>query len=374
MIERQVLEHTSFMAATDLAGAALGERRHCLELVSGDDTGRRFPIAAGGICIGRVEPADIVLGEAAVSRLHCRLALHDVGVIVTDLGSTNGSFVDGMRIDRPTLLPVGGILQIGCQVFKHELLTGKQLQKSAEMDRDIAAAAAYVRALLPARLDDARIAADWVYHPCAKLGGDVFGYGFLSQTQFAVYLVDVSGHGAGAAMHGVAVMNLLRQRALPGTDLSDPGAVLERLNGLFQMDQHADMYFTIWYGVYDVGTRRLDYASAGHHPAYLVPPLRDEAVPMRTPGAMIGAMPGRRYAAASVVVPLGAQVYLFSDGVFEIVTRQGRECGLADFVPLLLAPGVAGEAESQRLYRTVRAATRNDEFDDDFSLVVLTFR
>ncbi len=376
MIDRQLLERerTSFMAGTDLAGAALGDRRHCLELVSGDDTGRRFPVAPGGITIGRAEPAEIVLGEAAVSRLHCRLALRDGGVIVTDLGSTNGSFVDGVRIDRPTLLPVGGILRVGHQFFKHELLTGKQLQKSAELDRDIAVAAGYVRALLPPRLDDARITADWVYHPCAKLGGDVFGYGFLSETQFAVYLVDVSGHGAGAAMHGVAVMNLLRQRVLPDTDLADPGAVLERLNTLFPMDQHADMYFTIWYGVYDVASRRLDYASAGHHPAYLVASPRGEALPMRTPGAMIGAMPGRRYVADSIAVPAGASVYLFSDGVFEIVTREGRQCRLADFVPLLLAPMVAGEAESQRLYRTVRAATRSNEFDDDFSLVVLTFK
>ena len=109
-------------------------------MVSGDDTGWRFALGPRGLTIGRTPPADIVLPELAVSRLHCRLALESDGVIVTDQASTNGSFVDGLEIDAPTPLPVGGILQIGNQFFKHELLTGKQLQKSDELERDLAAA------------------------------------------------------------------------------------------------------------------------------------------------------------------------------------------------------------------------------------------
>jgi len=45
--------------------------------------------------------------------------------------------------------------------------------------------------------------------------------------------------------------------------------VLGRLNAMFQMENHNGMFFTIWYGVYDRATE-LVYASAGHHPAYLV--------------------------------------------------------------------------------------------------------
>jgi serine phosphatase RsbU (regulator of sigma subunit) len=367
-------ERTSFITRADLAAEAFGERRHCLEMVSGDDAGRRFEIGAHGLTIGRYEPATIVLPELAVSRLHCRLALDDHAVIVTDLESTNGSYVDGVRIAAPTILPVGGILQVGYQFFKHELLTGKQLQQSEALERDIAAASAYVRALLPTALDDVQVAADWVYQPCAKLGGDVFGYGYLSDSLFTAYLVDVSGHGAGAAMHGVAVMNLLRQRALPDTDFSDPGAVLERLNAVFQMDRHADMYFTIWYGVYDLVARRLTFASGGHHPAYLVPAHRREAVPLGTRNPIIGAMPGRRYGSQCVAVPPGASVYLFSDGVFEIVSHAGEAWRLGDFVPLILADPPDALTEPMRLYRTMRAATRDDGFDDDFSLVVLTFK
>ncbi len=366
-------ERTQFISLTAVAAAAHGERRHCLEQVSGADIGRRHPIGATTVRLGRLPPADIVLTAAGVSRAHCELALHGDRLIVVDLASTNGTFVDGTRIVGPTALPVGSILGVGDEYFKHELLTGKQLQKSAELDRDLAAALAYVEALLPGPLTDGPIRADWVYRPSARLGGDVFGYGWLSPDRFAMFLVDVSGHGAGAAMHGVAVMNLLRQSALPGTDMADPGAVLAALNTLFQMERHGDMYFTIWYGVFDTATRRLDYASAGHHPAFLLALPHRQAEPLRTKNALIGATAGRRYAASSVDVPSGASIYLFSDGVFEIVTRDGIEWGLADFLPAVVAPPQPGLADSQRLYRHVCAQSRTRELDDDFTLAVLTF-
>ena len=85
---------------------------------------------------------------------------------------------------------------------------------------------------------------------------------------FAIYLIDVCGHGVSAAMHSVSVLNVLRQHALPATDFKDPVQVLSALNVMFQMDRHDDQYFTMWYGVYDTRERTLTHASAGHHPGY----------------------------------------------------------------------------------------------------------
>ena len=367
-------ERTQFISLTAVAAAAgHGERRHCLEQLSGVDIGRRHAVGTAPLRLGRLPPADIVLSAAGISRSHCELVLDGGRLIVVDLGSTNGTFVDGERIAQPTPLPVGSILQVGDEFFKHELLTGKQLQKSAELDRDLAAALTYVEGQLPAPLTDGAIRADWVYRPSARLGGDVFGYGRLSDTKFAMFLVDVSGHGTGAAMHGVAVMNLLRQSALRDTDMTDPGAVLAGLNARFPMERHADMYFTVWYGVFDSLTRRLDYAAAGHHAAILLAETRDASLALRTRNPIIGATPGRVYGAATVTVPPGASLYLFSDGVFEIVTHDGIEWGLADFVPIIVAPRDPGYSESRRLYRHVCAMSRTRDLDDDFTLVVLTF-
>ncbi len=367
------VERTRFTTTALDVGFGTGERLHVIEQIDGADAGRRHLIPPLGLTIGRAPPADLVLGDSEISRSHCRLTLQGEELVVADLNSTNGTRVDGARIGGSAVLPVGGVLQVGRHAFKHEWLTGRQFQKSDELNRDLATASGYIQALLPPPLKDGPIRTDWVYLPCAKLGGDAFGYSQLTETQFACYLIDVSGHGAGAALHSVAVMNVLRQRALPGADMTQPGQVLETLNKMFQMESHAEMYFTMWYGVYDAATRRLDYASAGHHPGYLVPAERGEPIPMRTRNGLVGAAPDRAYKADAVVVPPGASVYLFSDGVFEIIARDGSSWRLSDFTPLLGRPRVEGVAESDRLFRAVRDAARPGEFDDDFTLVVLTF-
>src|SRR5262249_39179509 len=152
-------------------------------------------------------------------------------------------------------------------------------------------------------------------------GGDAFGYQHLDADAFAMYLIDVSGHGVGAAMHSVSVINVLRQRALPDVDLREPAHVLAGLNAMFQMDRHDGMYFTMWYGVFHRARRVLRYACAGHHAGYLRPPNRSTLTPLKTRGLMIGATPDAKYLVSETPVPPAGSLYLFSDGVFEIVTQ-----------------------------------------------------
>jgi hypothetical protein len=365
--------HTHIVTFARNADFTMESRVHCLELLEGLDAGRCFIVSAPGASVGRISPADIVLADSEVSRTHCRLALENGILTATDLNSTNGTFVDGVRISRPTQVPVGAILRVGRLPLKHEWRTQREILQHDEFDRDLKKARSYVEALLPAAMQEGMIRSDWLYEPCAKLGGDAFGYGFISDTQFLIYLFDVSGHGAGAAMHSVAVMNLLRQRSLPGTDMSNPDAVLAALNQMFPMDNHAGMYFTMWYGIYDTVSRQLNFASGGHHPSYLVHPDRTEAIALQTRCGLIGADFQTSYRSDMVEVPQGASIYLFSDGVFEIVTIDGVEWRLSDFIPHLLQPLDSEMSESKRLFQAVRELARPGGLDDDFSLLVLTF-
>jgi len=368
---------TQIMTFARSANFTLEDRAHCLELLDGQGQGQgqgqRYVVGAAGASIGRTAPADIVLADSEVSRAHCRLTLDNGILTVADLGSTNGTFVDGVRILTPTAVPVGAILRIGRQSLKHEWRTHREILQHDEFDREIGKARSYVEALLPPPLMEGPVKTDWLFEPCSKLGGDAFGYGTLLGTQFLIYMMDVSGHGASAALHSVAVMNLLRQRALPNTDMADPAQVLATLNHMFPMDDHAGMYFTLWYGVYDTASRQLRFASAGHHPAFLVPQDRNQALGLRTRCGLIGAMPQTRYTAATAEIPPGASLYLFSDGVFEFVTRDGVEWGLNDMVPYLQLPRVPEMTESRRLFRDVRKLARPGGLDDDFTLLVLTF-
>ncbi len=351
------------------------KREHFLVAIEGTQKGRRLRFGAEPVTIGRKLLCEFVLPDAEVSGRHCQVSAlpGEVDALVVDLQSTNGSFVDGKRVRESCRLPSGGLLQLGSNVLKHEYSTESEIEQSLELDRDLEKASSYVKALLPAPILDGPVRTDWFFLPSTKLGGDAFGYQQLDEETFAGYVVDVSGHGAGAAMHSVSVMNVLRQRALPDTDFRDPAQVLHRLNSMFQMESHGGMFFSIWYGVYEPKTRQLRYSSAGHHPSYLAQPSRHEMIPLQTRNLMIGAMPEARFVSDSVEVQPGSVLYVFSDGVFEVVTKEGTQWGLQDFLPLLQRPAVAGVGEPERLYRAVQEVARPGALDDDFSMLVVTF-
>jgi sigma-B regulation protein RsbU (phosphoserine phosphatase) len=150
--------------------------------------------------------------------------------------------------------------------------------------------------------------------------------------------------------------------------------VLAHLNAMFQMENHNGMFFTIWYGVYSRRTRVLTYASAGHHPAYLVSSDRASVTPLRTAGPLVGVLEEHDFEEASTDLPDGASLHIFSDGVFEIEDRQGRQLGLGDFLPFLGQPAVEGRSEAQRIYQSVRELARPGPLDDDFSYLVVRFQ
>ena len=65
---------------------------------------------------------------------------------------------------------------------------------------ELAQAADYVVSLIPAPLSEGAVTTAWRFFPCAQLGGDSFGYHWIDEDNFAMYLLDVCGHGVGSAL------------------------------------------------------------------------------------------------------------------------------------------------------------------------------
>ena len=357
---------------TDGTARVDDDRAHYLVVVEGRDKGRRIEFGEKHLVIGRVKPADIVLTDEIVSRNHCRVGLVMGELFVTDQGSSNGTFVAGKRISSATLVAPGERIAVGTHVLEHEWRSRREVEAAQAADSDIEKAKQYVRSLLPARIREGPVRTDWVLQPSAKLGGDLFGHHFIDQHRFAIYLLDVTGHGADAAMHAVSVMNVVRQESLPGLDVSDPCQLAAHLNEMFQMDTHGGMLLSLWYGVFDLKAHTLAFTSAGHHAAYLVGPNRDRASPLDVSNVLIGMMPGYKYKSGRVDVAAGSSLYLFSDGAFEIDPVNGAEWGMLSLVQLLTEPAQAGTPESERILTAVKARTGRQAFEDDFTLVVAT--
>jgi sigma-B regulation protein RsbU (phosphoserine phosphatase) len=243
--------------------------------------------------------------------------------------------------------------------------------------KDVAQAAKYVFSLLPEKLKKGEIRTDWRFIPSAELGGDSFGYDWIDADHFAFYLLDVSGHGVGAALLSVSALNALRSQSLPQTDFRDPGQVLTALNRAFQMDQQNGLFFTIWYGIYHKPTRRLDYAGGGHPPALLLTgPTAESAtqVALESGGPMVGAVADLEFSTSTVQVDAYGLLSLYSDGAFEIERPDGTTWPFGDFVQFMA--NVARNPEQtgmDLLIRHARELSGTEEFVDDLSMVEFLF-
>ena len=346
---------------------------HYLVVLEGTAPGKRLEIDATPITIGRGATQTLVCDDRDVSRQHARIALVNGAVMAEDLQSTNGTFVDEARLSGPVKLKEGARVRLGGQVLKYERRSRADVKKQQELDRDIQKANTYVFSLLPAPIANGAVRAEWRFVPSAQLGGDAFGYYWLDPNTFVLYLVDVSGHGVGSAMHSVSVLNVLRQRALPDVDFTNPAEVLASLNVRFPTDEHNGLYFTMWYGVYRTDTRVLTYGTAGHGPAILVPADKGGTQELGMPAVMIGMLPDQTYEVADVTIPPGSTLFVFSDGAYEIVTKTEERWDLENFLPLLLLPSVPGKTEPDRVYEEIKQVGKAGPLDDDFSLMALTF-
>jgi hypothetical protein len=98
--------------------AAKSEPRYALRFISGKYQGGEYPLAEGQeIVIGRSSELDMVLVEEMVSRKHARIALADGTISIEDLGSTNGTFVNGEKVQQGTLREGDRVL-IGTNILK----------------------------------------------------------------------------------------------------------------------------------------------------------------------------------------------------------------------------------------------------------------
>lgn len=366
------MEKTLFVPGGAPAAAPVVRVGH---FVSYDQEGaiRRVRIGAEGVTVGREPTCDIVLPVPAVSRQHCRIALEGHSVVLTDLGSTNGTSVGGKRIERPTRLHNGSHVGVGPFLLTYEQRDEREIEEEARLSGELREAVQYVRAILPEPIASGPVQTEWWYVPSSELGGDAFGYQFLDDHTLAGFLIDVTGHGIGSGMHAANVANVVRRKALPGVDFYDPGQIADGLNAMFPMEDYSGMMFTLWAFVYDTARRLLRFCSAGHHPSYLVAPGAAEPAPLWVKAPAVGMLPTRNWAIGEATILPGSRLYIFSDGCFEIVDAHGAQWTINNLRQIVAAGPTPEVGEAQRLYQAVRAAARPGPLADDFSALVLHF-
>ena len=119
------LPQESFILRPALAGGAIGQAIHSGRLVvlhsDALEQGDEFELEASALTIGRSRRNTVSIdGDEFASARHVRIEPRRDGVWVHDLGSTNGTHVNGVRIDRPRKLVTGDVVRVGETELRYE--------------------------------------------------------------------------------------------------------------------------------------------------------------------------------------------------------------------------------------------------------------
>lgn len=316
-------------------------------------------------------------------------ALREVSIIMVSALDDDASIARCLELGAEDYLPrdfnpvilkarINNILEKREYKRRNEAAAASLAKAQSRLNAELRDAAAYVRSLLPQRVRWPGLAIDWEFIPSLSLGGDSFSYQRLDDGRLAFFLIDVSGHGIEAALLSVTVMNLLKAKSLGALDYGSPRSVLERLNESFRIEDQNNMYFTIWYGVWDPTVRAVRYATGGSPPALLCKP-GEKAEELVSEGPIIGVDETAAFPEREAYVPLGSQLYLFSDGLYEIRLTDGSLLRWDDFVALFEAHS-ADCARSpdcispiRRIVDEVRERSAREPFADDVSILEISF-
>jgi len=242
----------------------------------------------------------------------------------------------------------------------------------AIINSDLDKASIYVNSLLPDEIDTACLKINWKIVPSAKLGGDSFGYHWIDDEHLAFYMLDVTGHGVGAALHTVSVLNMLKFETLHNTDFRIPHEVLHGLNQVFRMTGPESLFFTMWYLVFNCSSYELSFAGAGHPPLILFDENGMQEM-LFSQNTMIGVDDQIEFHSDVHKIRHETSVYMYTDGAYEVHMPDGSMMDIEDLAATLTKYQNKPGDEIHKLYQSLLDLNDGNKLEDDFTMMKISF-
>ena len=185
--------------------------------------------------------------------------------------------------------------------------------------------------------------------PAKEVGGDFYDFFLVDEDHLAMVIADVSGKGVPAALFMVIAKTLLKNAVQMG---SSPRQALEKVNNQLCENNEAEMFVTVWLGVYEISTGHLTAANAGHeYPAIRRAGGRFEL--FKEPhGFVLAGMENARYREYELEIGVGDTLFLYTDGVTEATDGANALYGTDH---MLAALNRNCELDPERLLHEVKA-------------------
>lgn len=243
--------------------------------------------------------------------------------------------------------------------------------KLVSLQNELQVAADIQNSILPSTFPDSRRFEVFGSMEAAQdVGGDFFDVITLDRGRLGLVMADVSGKGVPAAMFMMTCRTLVKGVAI---GLLNPGEVLGEVNNLLCEENETTQFVTVLYAVYDPETGSFTYASGGHDAPLLKRSDGSiELLPL-TEGLALGVQPDFQYQQRKVVIEPDEMVVLYTDGITEAQTGEGKLFGIEGLSEALENTADSGAAEP--MIREIFAITKEHmgeapQFDDITCLAI----
>ena len=153
-----------------------------------------------------------------------------------------------------------------------------------------------------------------INYPAKEVGGDFYDYFVIDDDHIAVVMADVSGKGVGAALFMTIAKIVLKNQLML---CPSPAEAMMNTNKQLCENNDAELFVTVWCGIYEISTMTMTYANAGHNPPVIYRKgQKCEFLPSKK-GFVLAGLETSKYVDNKIQLNNGDELFLYTDGVTE---------------------------------------------------------
>jgi sigma-B regulation protein RsbU (phosphoserine phosphatase) len=207
--------------------------------------------------------------------------------------------------------------------------------------------------------------------PAREVGGDFYDFYFVDEHHLCFVVGDVSGKGAPGALLMAVSKTLIKSRAM---DDFSPSSILTHVNTELSQNNDAAMFVTVFLGIMDIRTGKIEYTNAGHNPPFIR--RKDGSIEKLDEfhGPVIGALPGLHYKENSTILERNDTIVVYTDGITESMNIED-ELYLDTRLEQFLAADILSTPQKlcDQVVRDVKRHEGDAEQSDDITILALQF-
>lgn len=206
-------------------------------------------------------------------------------------------------------------------------------------------------------------------YPAREVGGDFYDFFFIDDDHFAFLAADVSGKGVPAALFMTISKALIKDHLQSG---ELPELALENINRQLCGNNLAGMFVTLWLGILEISSGRLDYINAGHNPPLLRRGSGGFVFLKSPPDLVLAGMEDTLYYRRETFLEKGDTLFLYTDGITEAEDAEENFYGkqrLKDFLDGRAGAPLREILDCLRL--DIAAFSRGAEQSDDITMLAV---